>query len=337
MKLVFMRIWTFILIFSVVFLIFSFTSYATKYQTCEIKQPIKFGGMNWESNLIIVDIERFIIEKGYGCQTEIIPTEPLLALTALIRGDLDVNSEIWLNSMKDVWEHAEKTGKVKRIGDVYIGGESWFIPSYTSKLLPELKSASDLSKFKEKFEDSEEPGKGRFYGCPAGWGCEIVCKNLFHALGLNDTFLLYPPGAGVAQKAAITSSYKRKKNIAFVYWFPTSLVSTLNLVKLDLPEYDAEKYQCLLSQHCVNPQASGYPENPVFTAVNTGFSDRAPQLTYFLSKVAIPLKTIEEILIHMEKTHNDINSVTKWFLRENFQIWSQWVPSEIAIQVQYAL
>ena len=49
------------------------------------------------------------------------------ALAALERGDLDINTEIWLNSVADPWERAEKTGKVKRVGELYMGGEAWYI------------------------------------------------------------------------------------------------------------------------------------------------------------------------------------------------------------------
>ena len=44
---------------------------------CELKRPVNFGAMNWESNLVLVDVERFIMEKGYGCKTETLPTETL--------------------------------------------------------------------------------------------------------------------------------------------------------------------------------------------------------------------------------------------------------------------
>ena len=57
---------------------------------CEVERTINFGGMSWESNLIVVDIQRFILENGYGCKTNVIPTETVPALTALERGDLDV-------------------------------------------------------------------------------------------------------------------------------------------------------------------------------------------------------------------------------------------------------
>ncbi|AUL47937.1 glycine/betaine ABC transporter substrate-binding protein [Bordetella trematum] len=304
---------------------------------CELKRPVKFGGMNWESNLVLVDVERFILEKGYGCKTEVLPTETLPALAALERGDLDINTEIWLNSVAEPWDKAEKGGKVKRVGDVYMGGEAWFIPRYTAERYPELKSAADLPKFKDKFKDPEEPGKGRFYGCPAGWGCEVTSTNLFNALKLGDDFTLYSPGTGAAQKAALTSAYKRKQDVVFYYWYPTPLVGAMDLVKLELPPYDAEKHKCLTAPKCDNPEPSAYPDNPVFTAVNTKFAGEAPQLTEFLSKVSVPNATMDATLAHMESSGDDASDVAEWFLKNQGDVWKKWVPADVATRVEAAL
>lgn len=304
---------------------------------CELKRPVKFGGMNWESNLVLVDVERFIVEKGYGCKTDVLPTETLPALAALERGDLDVNTEIWLNSVAEPWEKAEKGGKVKRVGDIYMGGEAWFIPRYTAERYPELKSAADLPKFKDKFKDPEEPGKGRFYGCPAGWGCEVTSTNLFHALKLGDDFTLYSPGTGAAQKAALTSAYKRKQDVVFYYWYPTPLVGAMDLVKLELPPYDAEKHKCLTAPKCDNPEPSAYPDNPVFTAVNTKFAGEAPQLAEFLSKVSVPNATMDATLAHMESSGDDASEVAEWFLKNQADVWKKWVPADVATRVEAAL
>ena len=304
---------------------------------CELDRTVRFGGMNWESNLVLTEVERFIADKGYGCKTEVISVETLPALAALERGDLDVNTEIWLNSVADPWKQAEAKGNVKRIGDIYMGGEAWFIPRYTAERLPELKSAADLPKFKDEFKDPEEPGKGRFYGCPAGWGCEVVSGNLFNALKLGDTYTLFSPGTGATQKAALTSAYQRKENVVFYYWYPTPLVGSMDLVKLELPAYDEKKHGCLTDPNCANPEPSDYPENPVFTAVNTEFSKQAPELTAFLANVSIPLELMNDIMAHMEKTEGEPEDVANWFLKEHEDTWTKWVPMEVAQRVKAAL
>ncbi|WP_243430295.1 ABC transporter substrate-binding protein [Alcaligenes sp. SORT26] len=304
---------------------------------CELDRTVRFGGMNWESNLVLTEVERFIADKGYGCKTEVISVETLPALAALERGDLDVNTEIWLNSVADPWKQAEAKGNVKRIGDIYMGGEAWFIPRYTAERLPELKSAADLPKFKDEFKDPEEPGKGRFYGCPAGWGCEVVSGNLFNALKLGDTYTLFSPGTGATQKAALTSAYQRKENVVFYYWYPTPLVGSMDLVKLELPAYDEKKHGCLTDPNCANPEPSDYPENPVFTAVNTEFSKTAPELTAFLANVSMPLELMNDTMAHMEKTEGEPEDVAQWFLKEHEDTWSKWVPLDVAQRVKAAL
>lgn len=304
---------------------------------CELDRTVRFGGMNWESNLVLVETERFIMEKGYGCKTDVLPTETLPALAALERGDLDINTEVWLNSVAEPWAKAEATGKVKRIGDVFMGGEAWFIPRYTAEQLPELKSAADLPKFKDKFKDPEEPSKGRFYGCPAGWGCEVVSGNLYKALGLEDSFTLFSPGTGATQKAALTAAYQRKEHVVFYYWYPTPLVGAMDLVKLELPAYDKAAHQCLTDPNCADPKPSAYPDNPVFTAVTTSFTQQAPKLTEFLSKVAVPLPVMDKTLAHMEETESEPDAVAQWFLKNQPEVWTQWVPADVAERVKAAL
>ncbi len=304
---------------------------------CELDRPMRFAGMNWETNLVLVEVERFIVEKGYGCKSEVVPVETLPALAALTRGDVDINTEVWLNSVAEPWAQAEATGKVKRIGDIYMGGEAWFIPRYTAERLPELKAAADLPRFKDEFTDPEEPSKGRFYGCPAGWGCEVVSGNLHKALGLEDSFTYFSPGTGATQKAALTAAYQRKENIVFYYWYPTPLVGSMDLVKLQLPAYDKATHECLTDANCADPKPSDYPENPVFTAVTTQLTQDAPQLTAFLSKVSVPLPVMNETMAHMDETEGEPEDVARWFLKNHSDVWTQWLPAETAERVKASL
>lgn len=304
---------------------------------CELDRPIRFGGMNWESNLVLVEVERYIAQKGYGCKSEVMPVETLPALAALTRGDLDVNTEIWLNSVAEPWAQAEATGSVKRIGDIYMGGEAWFIPRYTAERLPELKAAADLPKFKDEFTDPEEPSKGRFYGCPAGWGCEVVSGNLHKALGLEDSFTYFSPGTGATQKAALMSAYQRQENVVFYYWYPTPLVGSMDLVKLDLPEYDKQRHGCLTDVNCANPEPSAYPDNPVFTAVTTQFTETAPKLTEFLANVSVPLPVMNEAMAYMEENEAEPDEVAQWFLKNHADVWTQWLSDETAERVKTSL
>ncbi|MGE8570303.1 MAG: glycine/betaine ABC transporter substrate-binding protein, partial [Achromobacter sp.] len=39
--------------------------------TCEVDRPVRFSGLNWESNLVLAGIERYVLEHGYGCKTSV--------------------------------------------------------------------------------------------------------------------------------------------------------------------------------------------------------------------------------------------------------------------------
>ena len=324
-------------IFSLAILGLAQSAQAADTPQCEVNRPVNIGGMTWESNLILAEVESYILQKGYGCKTDILPTETLAAMAALERGDLDVKPEVWPNANYAPWKKSEATGKVKAIGNVFSGQEAWFIPKYTAEKYPDLKSAADLINYKDKFKDPEDPSKGRIYGCPAGWGCEIVVNNMHKAYALEDSFNMYSPGTGAAQKAAIMSAYKRKQDIVFYYWSPTPLVGSLDLVKLEMPPYDKEKFQCLTGVDCENPQPSSYPEDKVFTGINVEFAKNAPQLAEFFSKVSIPSSVMNATLAHMEETGDDSQEIAIWFLKKHADTWTKWMPEDVAKRVQHSL
>ncbi len=75
----------------------------------------------------------------------------------------------------------------------------------------------------------------------------------------------------------------------------------------------------------------------MFTAVNTRFSEEAPKLTEFLSKVAVPLPVMDQTLAHMEESGDESGAVAQWFLKNQADVWKKWVPADVAERVQTAL
>lgn len=305
---------------------------------CEVDREIRFAGMNWLSNMVMVDIERTILEKGYGCKTAIETGGTLPMLTALVRGDVDVMSEGWINSIEEPFNKGVSEGKIKSLGDVYSGGvETWWIPKYVADKNPGLKSVADLPKYKELFLDPEEPGKGRFYSCPAGWACEVINSNLFKAFNLGDDYVLYSPGTGAALDAALSSAMKRKRNVVFYYWTPTPLAGKHELVPLEMPEYSPEGHLCNARSDCETPYAGSYPRARVETAVSTPFADSAPQLTQFLDKVSIPTQTVSELLAWADDNSAESSEVAEHFLKNHPAVWQQWVPADVAKKLNASL
>jgi glycine betaine/proline transport system substrate-binding protein len=172
---------------------------------CESGKPVKFAGLNWESGMLLTDVMQIVLEKGYDCKTDSLPGNSITMENALSSNDIQVFAEEWVGR-SEVWNKAEKAGKVVGVGAPVVGAiEGWYVPRYViegdakRKLepkAPDLKAIADLGKYATVFKDQEEPAKGRFYNCPAGWTCELDNSEMLKSYGLESTYTNFRPGTG---------------------------------------------------------------------------------------------------------------------------------------------
>ncbi|MBN2752947.1 MAG: ABC transporter substrate-binding protein [Rhodospirillaceae bacterium] len=310
---------------------------------CEVSRPVVFAGLDWASAAFHNALARFIVEKGYGCKTEDIPGSSIPLLNGMARGDIDITMEQWIGVLKEPWAKAKATGNIKSIGVIFDDAvQGWFVPRYVVEG-PEaqakgLKSVFDLPKYKVVFRDPEEPDKGRFYNGIAGWGGELVSTKKLHAYGLEGDYTNFRPGTGAALDAAISSAFKRKKPILFYYWGPTWVLGKYDVVKLDEPVYDEATWEKMGSTE--NPdKATAFPVMKIYTTINTDFAKQAPKLTTFFSRVQTSNDLVSKALVVMRETGgvSDAEVAAKAFLVEHPEMWTTWVPADVAIRVKAAL
>ena len=135
------------------------------------------------------------------------------------------------------------------------------------------------------FPDKEEPGKGRFYGCPPGWACEHLNLNLFKAYGMEEAgFTLFNPGSSEGLKAAIARQYERRRPIFAYYWAPTALLGRYPLVRLGGMVHDPETWECIADKDCPDPQPNGWEPSVVLTVVTSRFAEESPEAFEFVSR-----------------------------------------------------
>ncbi|TCS64123.1 ABC transporter substrate-binding protein [Varunaivibrio sulfuroxidans] len=305
---------------------------------CEINRPIVFSDLNWDSNRFHTALARFIVEKGYGCKTDATPGDTMPLIMALIRGDNDVMMELWEENVKDVWQKAEKQGKVEKVGVNFPDAvQGWFIPKYLAEGKAKgLKSVADLPKYKDLFQDPEEPSKGRFTNCPAGWGCEDVNSKKLKAYGLLKDYTNFRVGTGAALDAAIAGAYKRKKPILFYYWGPTWIMGKYDMVQLQEPKYDPKVWDNLLKNDNAK-QACAYPVVAVEVAVSKPFADKAPKIINFLSHYHTNNAMVSRALTYMQENNVSAKDAALHFLKTQQKVWTKWVPADVAKRVESAL
>lgn len=305
---------------------------------CELDRPVNFAGMSWMSNLMMVEIERHVVEHGYGCDTQVESGDTVPMIAALVRGDVDIYNELWVDSAPDAWVTANEAGQVESVGSTYSGGiEGWWIPRYVAEENPGLTSVYDLPDYAELFEDPEDPGMGRIYNCPEGWVCGAVNNNLLEAFELEDDYVMFSPGSGAALDAAIESNYRRQRPFVTYYWSPTAVLGKFDMVQLDMPAHDAEGHRCNMDPECSDPTASAYPMARIHKSINTGFGEAAPELAAFFERVNIPTEDVNTLLGWADEEGAEPDQVAEYFFRNHEAIWTDWVSDEVAEKVRAAL
>lgn len=127
---------------------------------CPYPGKVVFAGLNWESGMFTTDLLRYVLEKGYGCETDALPGNTVTMENALRQNDIQVTGEQWAGR-SPVWRAAEEAGEVFSVGETVKGAtEGWWVPEYLVKgdpqrgieaKAPELRSVADLPRYKALF------------------------------------------------------------------------------------------------------------------------------------------------------------------------------------------
>ena len=134
---------------------------------------VTIAEMTWASAGVAAHVEDIILKEGYGCDTEVVPGDTVRTVTSMTeKGEPDIAPEVWINYVREVVEAAVAEGRLTIAGEILSDGgeEGWWVPTYVVEQNPELTTLQEVIKRPDLFPDKEEPGKGRFYGCPRAGG-----------------------------------------------------------------------------------------------------------------------------------------------------------------------
>lgn len=310
---------------------------------CGVERPIVFADLDWDSNAFNTEVARFILEHGFDCETDKLPGTTIPLLNGMAKGDIDITMEVWPENAAQALKQALESGQVIDVGvnfpDVV---QAWYVPKYLIEgddaPAKGLQSVADLPQYKDLFTDPEEPEKGRFYNCIAGWSCETYNSKKLIAYNLEDSFVNFRPGTGAALNAAIESHIKREKPIVFYYWGPSWLMGKLGdkIVALAEPAYDADIWHDFETSDKPS-QTTAYPVVAVHIAANAEFATAAPEIIAFLRQYKMTSKKISDALLYMQDNDGSVEQAAQFFLSNNQALWSQWLPPAVAAKVAAAL
>jgi glycine betaine/proline transport system substrate-binding protein len=302
--------------------------------------------MNWASAQLMAQVDKIILEKGYGCEVELVSGATMPTFASMDeKGKPDVAAEQWANAVRDPLAKAVSEGRLHIANAAPITGlgEGWWIPPATAKKYPQLKTALDIMKRPDLFPDKEDPSKGAFVGCPAGWGCQLANANLFRAFEMEKKgWVLVDPGSAAGLDGSMAKAVERGENWFGYYWSPTSLIGKYNMVPVDfgVPFAGSANWDgCIVKpeQDCPNPKPSAWTHSVVNTVITDRFKKAGGPAAEYLSKRVYPGPVMNGMLVYMADNQAGGADAAVEFLQKHEDVWTKWVPSSVASKVKSSL
>jgi len=210
----------------------SLGSFSAKASECG---KVQVAEMTWTSAAVLAYFDALVLKEAFGCDTEVVPGDTMPTSTSMAeKQQPDVASELWTNGLGAAWTEALERGVVKTGGLSFTGGgEGFWIPKSVVDAHPELATMEGVLANPQLFPHPEGIDKGAFYGCPAGWNCQITTTNLFDAYGMADAGFEYvDPGSGAALGASAAGAHDKGEGWIGYYWGPTALLGTREFVRV---------------------------------------------------------------------------------------------------------
>ncbi len=301
--------------------------------------PLVFADAGWDSIRLHNYVAAFILENGYGYQTDVILGSTPITFAGFRAGDIDIYMELWHDNFPDAYAEAIELGEIEVTSVNFDdNAQGLYVPAFLIEgdaergieaLAPDLKSVFDLPEYKDLFENPEDPDKGLIVGSPPGWFADEVLSAKMEHYGLEDYFTYLRPGSDTALATSIARAMETGEPWVGYYWEPTWIMGKYDMILLEEPTYDPAKwednYQC------------AFPSTEVTTGVHRDMLERAPEVVEFLRHYETSSELTSEYLSYMMENEVEAEQAAIALLKENEELWSGWVPDDIAGKVKSAL
>ncbi len=300
---------------------------------------ITLGSFSWQSSEAMAAVDNLILNAGYGCNAAIVQGDTVPTITSMIeKGQPDIAPEATPSLLGEVYTKGAEEGRISQIGTAISDGQvsGWYIPQYVAEAHPEIKTVEDAMKHPELFPSAEDPSKGAVIQGPQGWGDTVVTAQLFKALN-NPNFVLIPSGSAAALDGAIAKAYEQKAGIIAQYWSPTSLLGKYPMLRLEMP-HDADEWaRCTSKQDCPDPKPNYWKQAEMVTLGSKGAAEKlGAEAADYIAKRSWTQAEVGKVMLWM--TENQANGAdgAKWFINNMGDVWTKWVPAEVAEKVKAA-
>lgn len=262
-------------------------------------KEIKIGWTAWSDAEAVTQVTKQILEQKMGYKVKLVLLDIALQYSALTKGDIDMMEMAWLpNTHADYY--AKVKDKVEDLGVLY-GGASlgWVVPDYVPKA--KLSAIPDM-----KRKAVHDQLGGKVVGIDPGAGLMRLSKKAIKDYGLSNYQLI--DSSGAAMTAALKRAIARKKWIVVTGWRPHWMLGAFKLRYLKDPK-----------------KVLGGAEQ-IHALARKGFKKDDPKVAAFVSRINIPLGTLEKVMYEAEQTSYE--KAAAKFIKTHPKLVNYWVTGK---------
>lgn len=303
---------------------------------------ITIARMNWASAEAIAEIDRLILDEGFGCEATLVEGDTLPTFRSMVeRGEPDLAPALWFGSFDESFDAAVAAGEIVAGAETLRDGgvEGWWIPRAVAEANPDIRTIEDALTRPELFPASSDGAAGAIHNCPVGWNCQVTNENLFRAYGADAMgFVLVDTESAAGLDESVESAVREGRGWLGYYWSPTALIGRIDLVRLDTVPHDpAEWARCTTLPDCPDPAPTDYPRSEVRAVVSPDFVANADVAMDYVARRGWDNDTVSAVLAWMADNEADGEEAARYFLRNFEDVWTSWVDEETATRVRAAL
>ena len=182
------------------------------------EKTVVFSDAGWDSVKFHNAVAGLIAEKAYGLKVETMNGSTPIMEAALVRGDVDVNMELWTDNVA-TYQADKAAGGIVDLGINFDDNkQGLYVPRYViegdpqrgiAPMAPDLHKVSDLARYSKLFVDEENPSKGRIYGAIPGWAVDEVMFKKYKHYGLDKNYVYFRPGSEATLSTAFVTAYEK--------------------------------------------------------------------------------------------------------------------------------
>lgn len=283
----------------------------------ESDQPIRIAVNEWTGQHISANIVAELLKK-MGYSVELVTAGGLPQFVALAQNEINLNPEVWDNSITDIYTDGLKSGAIVNMGELGLEPrEGWIYPAYMEEQCPGLPSYQALFDCAAAFATAETFPNGRLITYPADWGTRS--KSVVEGIGLP--FNPVPGGSEGTMVAELKSALASEEPILMMFWQPHWVFAEIEMKWVD---WNAAEGECVEEEQ-IRETACGFAQAHVNKIASSNLAQTWPKAADFVAKFTLTNDEQNAMINAIDQEGRPLEEVVAEWIVDNESKWTPWI------------